>query len=48
MKPIKLDKIKEKLRVYNTVSELCNKRFENYLKIIMMNLIKYWMLRKKF
>ena len=48
MKPIKLDKIKEKLRVYNTVSELCNKRFENYLKIIMMNIIKYWMLRKTF
>ena len=30
MKPIKLDKIKEKEKVYNTVSELHNKRFENY------------------
>ena len=29
MKPIKLDKIKEK-KVYNSVSELYNTRFENY------------------
>ena len=30
MKPTNLDKIKEKERVYNTVSELYNKRFRNY------------------
>ena len=30
MKPKKIDKIKEKENVYNTVSELYNKRFENY------------------
>ena len=30
MKPTKLDKIKEKEKVYNTVSELYNKRFDNY------------------
>ena len=29
MKPQKLDKIKEKEKVYNTLSELYNKRFEN-------------------
>ena len=28
--PIKLDKIKEKEKVYRTVSELYNKRFKNY------------------
>ena len=30
MKPTKLDKIKEKEKVHNTVSELHNTRFENY------------------
>ena len=30
MKPIKLDKIKDKEKVYNTVRGLYNKRFENY------------------
>ena len=30
MNPIKLDKIKEKEKVYRTVSELYNKRFKNY------------------
>ena len=30
MKPKKLGKIKEKENVYNKVSELYNKRFENY------------------
>ena len=30
MKPINLSKIKEKEKVYNTVSELHNKRFKNY------------------
>ena len=30
MKPIKLDKIKENEKLYNKVSELYNKRFENY------------------
>ena len=30
MKATKLDKIKEKEKVYNTVSELYNERFQNY------------------
>ena len=43
MKPIKLDKIKEKEKVYKTVSELYNKR----LKIVMKNIINYQILKKK-
>ena len=30
MKPLNLGQIKEKVKNYNTASELCNKRFENY------------------
>ena len=30
MKPIKLDKVKEKEKLYNTVSKLYNKWFENH------------------
>ena len=30
MKPTNSSKIKEKEKVYNTVSKLCNKKFKNY------------------
>ena len=30
MKPTNLGKIKEKVKVYNTVSELCNKSYKSY------------------
>ena len=41
MKPIKLDKIKEKEKVYNKASELYNKRFKNcYMDIINKHMLK--------
>ena len=41
MKPIQLDKIKEKEKLYNTVNYLVRG-----LKSIMMNIINYEMLKK--